>query len=240
MELVFDDIHYSYSEKEEKALAGISLKFQTGERIALIGRNGCGKTTLILHANGIIKPQKGEVRVDGKPVGYTRKELMELRRQVGLVFQNPEEQLFSASVFQDLSLGPLNMGVTAEEARQRVQNVAELCDLTYLLNRPTHALSGGEKTRAALAGVLAMEPEILFADEVTNSLDPWMRSQVLDIFSSWVKQGHTVVLATHDWNLARTWAQRIIWIDQGLVFRQGAPSDVFSGQELPTGVFEDV
>ncbi|HTX79298.1 MAG TPA: ABC transporter ATP-binding protein, partial [Longilinea sp.] len=217
-------------------LAGISLEIHVGERIALIGRNGCGKSTLMLHANGIKKPQKGEVRVDGKIVRYIKKDLLELRRQVGLVFQNPEDQLFSASVFQDLSMGPLNMGLTAEQARLRVQKVAELCDLTDLMNRPTHALSGGEKTKAALAGVLAMEPQILFADEVTNSLDPWIRLQVLDILSSWVDHGHTVVLSTHDWNLASTWAQRIIWMDKGRVSRQGTPAEVLKGQDLPEGM----
>ena len=236
MELAFENIHYSYSDHEPEALNGISLEFHSGERVALIGRNGCGKSTLMLHANGIKKPQKGEVRVNGKAVGYTKKELRELRQQVGLVFQHPEDQLFSASVFQDLSMGPLNLGLTVEEARHRVQQVAEFCDLSALLNRPTHALSGGEKTRAALAGVMAMEPQILFADEVTNSLDPWMRAQVLGILASWVDQGHTLVLSTHDWKLACSWAQRIIWMDKGCVYRQGTPDEVFSGQTIPEGV----
>jgi cobalt/nickel transport system ATP-binding protein len=236
MELAFDNIHYSYSGQAQEALAGISLEFHLGERVALVGRNGCGKSTLMLHANGIKKPQKGQVRVNGKAIQYTKKDLCELRQQVALVFQNPEDQLFSASVFQDLSMGPLNMGLTPEATRLRVQTVAQLCDLTALMDRPTHALSSGEKTRAALAGVLAMEPQILFADEITNSLDPWIRSQVLDILSRWVDDGHTVVLSTHDWNLARTWARRIIWMDQGRVYRQGTPAEVFTGQDLPDGV----
>jgi cobalt/nickel transport system ATP-binding protein len=231
MGLAFENIHYSYSDQGTEALSDVSLAFHLGERVALIGRNGCGKSTLMLHANGIIRPKTGQVRFDGKVIRYSKKELLKLRHHVGLVFQNPEDQLFSASVFQDISMGPLNLGLSAPEARKRVMEVAEFCDLVKLLDRPTHALSGGEKARAALAGVLAMEPHYLFADEITNSLDPWMRAQVLDILSSWVDQGRTVILSTHDWSLARVWAHRVIWMDQGHIFRQGTPDEVLAGQD---------
>lgn len=233
MTLEFTDVHFSYPGFSANALAGINLSFQGGERVALIGRNGGGKSTLMLVANGVLRPQQGHVSLDGQVMRYDRRSLLELRRNVGVVFQNPDEQLFSASVYQDLSLGPLNLGLSDAQVRQRVAEVATFCNLTGLLDRPTHALSGGEKARAALAGILAMSPRFLFADELTNSLDPWMRQQVLQILERLAGQGCTVILATHDWNLARTWAQRVIWLEQGRVFRQGTPGDVFAGQELP-------
>ncbi|MCE1252248.1 MAG: energy-coupling factor ABC transporter ATP-binding protein [Anaerolineae bacterium] len=232
MELSFENIHYAYSDRGAEALSDLSLVLHSAERVALIGRNGCGKSTLMLHANGILRPRSGRVLLNGKTLDYSRRALTELRRQVGLVFQNPEDQLFSANVFQDISLGPLNLGLSQAEARRRVEEVAALCDLEKLLERPTHALSGGEKTRAALAGVLAMEPQFLFADELTNSLDPWMRRQVLDILNAWVERGRTVVLSTHDWALARTWAQRIVWLECGRVYRQGPAQQVLTDQDL--------
>lgn len=222
MQLTLSDVRFTYPGLETPALNGVSLEFNPGERVALVGRNGGGKSTLILLANGILRPQQGEIRIDGQSVRYDRHSLTGLRRLVGVVFQNPEEQLFSASVFQDLSLGPLNLGLSEAEARQRVAEVAELCGLDGLLDRPTHALSGGEKARAALAGILAMDPLFLFADELTSSLDPWMRSQVMDILDRWVQRGKTVILSTHDWNLARGWAGRVIWLESGRIYRQGA------------------
>jgi cobalt/nickel transport system ATP-binding protein len=235
MKLAFADVHFAYPGLKTPALNGVSLEFCTGERVALIGRNGGGKSTLMLAANGILRPQQGEITLDGQAVRYDRRSLIELHRSVGVVFQNPEEQLFSASVYQDISLGPLNLGLSQDEARQRVLETAEFCGLSGLLERPTHALSGGEKARAALAGVLAMSPRFLFADELTNSLDPWMRQQVLQILQRLSETGCGVILATHDWNLARAWAQRVVWIDAGRVYRQGTPEEVFAGEELLVG-----
>lgn len=231
MELTFQDVHYTYPGLETPALNGINLKITSGERVALVGRNGGGKSTLMLTANGVLQPKQGVIQMDGQSVTYNRRGLLELRRNVGVVFQNPEDQLFSAGVYQDISLGPLNLGLSKAEARQRVLETADFCGLTELLDRPTHALSGGEKARAALAGVLAMEPHFLFADELTNSLDPWMRQQVLQILDRLVDSGCTVILATHDWGIARQWAQRVIWLEKGLVYRQGPPEEIFTGQE---------
>ncbi len=235
MTLGFSDVHFSYPAPSVPALAGASVCFTAGEAVALVGRNGSGKSTLMLLANGILRPGKGAVTLDGQAVRYDRRGLLDLRSQVGVVFQNPEEQLFSASVYQDLSLGPLNLGLSPVEARERVLHAAGRCDLLNLLDRPTHALSGGEKARAALAGVLAMGPRFLFADELTNSLDPWMRANVLEIFADLLADGCTVVLATHDHALAASWAQRAVWLDAGRV-RADGPADVVLNalrQQLP-------
>jgi len=223
-------LHYRYPGAHADALCGVSLEFPPGQRLALIGRNGSGKSTLILHCNGILRPLAGAVCLDGQPVGYDRAALLRLRRHVGVVFQNPDEQLFSASVAQDISFGPLNLGLSEAEARTRVNWAAALCEVEGLLDRPTHALSGGEKTRVALAGVLAMDPALLIADEVTNSLDPWMRRQVLAIFERLVARGKTVLLATHDLDLAERWADRVVVMDRGTVAADGPPARVFANK----------
>ena len=231
--LQFETISYSYFGNERKALDSLSMRLDLGKRIALIGKNGSGKSTLMLIANGTFRPTTGTLRLNGEAIRYERQSLRQLRESVGVVFQNPDDQLFSASVRQDISLGPLNLGLSQEETQERIAEVTGLCDLHSLLDRPTHALSGGEKTRVALAGVLAMQPSYLFADEVTNSLDPWMRAQVLTILSEWVKLGNTVILSTHDWSLAEQWADHLYWLESGRIYKQGCPLEVLKGAEIP-------
>jgi cobalt/nickel transport system ATP-binding protein len=226
--LEVDNLYYCYPGYTSPVLNGASLCLEEGEKVALIGRNGSGKSTLLLNCNGILRPERGQVRVAGQTMGYQQQALREWRRQVGLIFQHPDDQLFSASVAQDISFGPLNLGLSEQEARQRVEEAADLCGVADLLERPTHALSGGEKARVALAGVLAMEPLVLLADEALANLDPWMRLQVIDIFDRLVAQGKTIVLATHDLHMVRTWAERLIVMDGGRVVADGTPQHIFS------------
>ncbi|MFH1485911.1 MAG: ABC transporter ATP-binding protein, partial [Chloroflexota bacterium] len=134
--LELDNIHYWYPGQETPALKAATLSVPSGCRMAVLGRNGSGKSTLLLHCNGILKPREGTVRLAGRPVAYDRSSLRELRRQVGMVFQNPDDQLFSASVAQDISFGPLNLGLGEQEARHRVQVAAEMCEIADLLDRP--------------------------------------------------------------------------------------------------------
>jgi cobalt transport protein ATP-binding subunit len=214
--LEFDDLHYTFPGSAIPALRGASLSIASGQRIALLGRNGAGKSTLLLHANGILRPAAGQVRLDGAPLEYTRRGLLRVRRQVGLVFQNPDDQLFSASVLQDISFGPMNLGLSITEVRRRVAEATDLCGISNLLDRPTHALSGGQKSLVALAGVLAMAPRILLVDETTSGLDPWMRHQIFAIFDRLVEQGVTVLLATHDLTVARQWADTVVVMHEGV------------------------
>ncbi len=158
-DLELRSVSYRYPGRSEPALNDISLRVAAGRRIALLGRNGSGKSTLLLACNGIVRPQAGGIYLDRQPIAYDRASLRRLRRTVGVVFQNPDDQLFSASVAEDISFGPLNLGLNEAEARERVTTAAALCEITDLLEKPTHALSGGEKTRVALAGVLAMDVE---------------------------------------------------------------------------------
>jgi cobalt/nickel transport system ATP-binding protein len=230
--LELDNLYYRYPGQQKLALQGTTLSLPAGTKVTLLGRNGSGKSTLILHCNGILQPDQGVVRFAGQPVTYRRSSLLELRHQVGIIFQNPDDQLFSASVAQDISFGPLNLGLSPAETRRRVQAVAEVCDITPLLDRPTHALSGGEKARVALAGVLAMEPALLIADEVTANLDPWMRRQIFTIFQQLVDRGKTVLLATHDIELARQWADIVIVMEAGRVIAADTPDHIFADQDL--------
>lgn len=230
--LDLNDLYYRYPGQPQWALQGATLKLPAGVKVVILGRNGSGKSTLILHCNGILQPQQGTVHFAGQAVRYQRASLLELRRQVGIIFQNSDDQLFSASVAQDISFGPLNLGLSLVDTRQRVQAVAELCEITDLLERPTHALSGGEKARVALAGVLAMDPALLIADEVTANLDPWMRRQLFTIFQRLVAQGKTVVLATHDVEFARYWADLVVVMEAGRVIATDAPDRIFADEEL--------
>ncbi len=230
--LEFDDLYYTFPGSDTPALRGASLRVEQQRRIVLLGRNGVGKSTLLLHGNGLLRPTAGQVRLNGKPLDYSRRGLLDIRRRVGIVFQNPDDQLFSASVLQDISFGPLNLGLSRAEVRQRVAEAADLCDVTDLLDRPTHALSMGQKTRVALAGVLAMMPDALLVDEATSGLDPWMRQQVFGIFDRMVERGATVVLATHDLEAARRWADIVVVMDRGRVVAAAPPGDVFADPDL--------
>jgi len=238
-QLSFIDVHYRYKGKKEEALKGVSFTLNQGERLALIGKNGSGKSTLILQANGILRPYKGKILINQKELRYDHQSLLELRRQVGVVFQNPDEQLFSASVLQDLSFGALNLGLSAAQAEQRVREIAELCGCTHLLDSPTFALSGGEKALIALAGILVMKPNFLFADELLGSLDVWMQERILSIFDRLLAEGMCIVLATHDFNFVARWAQRVIYLQDGAVFCQGKPDEVFSHVSIPSFVFNN-
>jgi len=239
--LELEDLHYRYPGQATEALRGATLSVPSGCKAAILGRNGCGKSTLLLHCNGILRPDSGMVRFGGRPVTYDRRAILELRRRVGIVFQNPDDQLFSASVAQDISFGPLNLGLCEREARMRVEAAAEACGVADLLNRPTHALSVGQKARVALAGVLAMDPLVLIADEVTGSLDPWMLRQMLAIFDRLVREGKTVLVATHNLEIARCWANFAVVMDSGRVAAADLPERIFADRALLSLVgLEDV
>jgi len=221
------DVHVRY-EDGTKALRGVSLAVKAGSRVAVVGGNGAGKSTLLLLLNGMLRPRQGVVRFRGEALEYGRRSLMELRREVGLLFQNPETQLLSGSVAQDLAFGPLNLGLGAAEARQRVAAAAEAADVRDLLDRPMHALSGGQKRRVALAGVLAMEPTVLVADEPTAGLDPRSRDRLLALFARLHARGTTLIIATHDLDLAYGWADTVVLLREGEAIACGTPQAVFA------------
>lgn len=229
----FKEVYYRYPAQEDRyALNGFSVTIPAGEKVAVVGRNGSGKSTFFLHCNGLYQPHAGKVYFKGQPLAYDRKSLKQLRQQVGLIFQNPDDQLFSASVAQDISFGPLNLGLDEAEVRRRVQEAAEICEITTLLDRPTHALSGGEKARVALAGVLAMAPEVLVADEPMASLDPWVRLTMFEILQRFYDQGKTILMATHNLSVVRYWSSYVVVVEDGQVAFAGTPQCLLNDKPL--------
>ena len=229
----FKDVCYHYPIQPDRyALNGFNVEIPAGEKVAVVGRNGSGKSTFFLHCNGLYQPKTGTVYFKGEPLTYDRKSLKWLRQQVGLIFQNPDDQLFSASVAQDISFGPLNLGLDEAEAGRRVLEAAEICEIADLLERPTHALSGGEKARVALAGVLAMEPEVLVADEPMASLDPWVRLTIFDILQKIYDQGKTILMATHNLSVVRYWSSYVVVLEAGQAVFSGTPQALLTNQTV--------
>ena len=206
--LEFENVGFHYPDGN-MGLDGCSLNIQRGSRNALLGANGAGKTTLFLHANGLLRPQSGTVRYAGKPLDTSRAGLRQLRSAVGLVFQNPDQQLFSASVREDVSFGPLNLGLDVDTVRQRVNAALQDVGIEDLADRPVHNLSFGQKKRVCIAGVLAMAPQLMILDEPMAGLDHAMRAELLTVFDRLHAQGITLFLATHDIDFAYRWADRV-------------------------------
>lgn len=196
-------------------LSACSLGIRRGTRNALLGANGSGKTTLLQHINGLLKPTAGTVQFDGRPLDYSRAGLAALRRRVGLVFQNPDRQLLSANVLEDVSFGPLNLGLDLARVRDRVAEALTAVGLQAYGERPVHQLSFGQKKRVCIAGVLAMQPELLLLDEPMAGLDAGMQADLLELLDRLVAQGITVLLTTHDVDFAYRWADTLHLLADG-------------------------
>ena len=205
--LEFAGVAYDYPDGSA-GLAECTLAVQRGAREVLIGANGAGKTTFFQLANGLLRPQRGSVRYAGAALDYSRAGLRELRGKVGLVFQNPDRQLFSASVYEDVSFGPLNLGLDEPTVRERVDAALDAVGMTMFSEKSVHNLSFGQKKRVCIAGVLAMQPEMLLLDEPLAGLDPAMREEFLMVLDRLNAAGVTLLLATHDVDFAYRWADR--------------------------------
>lgn len=214
------------------ALQGLDLRVERGRRLALLGANGCGKTTLLLHLNGTLRPRAGVLGLDGRPAAHDRRALADWRGRVGLVLQEPDDQLFSGTVYQDVSFGPLNQGLSAAQAHVRVMDALSAMDISHLAERPTHLLSFGQKERAAVAGVLALGPELLILDEPDAGLDGQGIVQLRRALDALQPQGATLVFATHDVDLAYAWADEVAILVDGRLLRQGDPAEILGDPEL--------
>lgn len=223
-----------------QALANINLTIDKGERVAVIGHNGSGKTTLLYHLNGTFLPQRGEVTVLELPVN--KKTRGNIRRKVGLVFDNPDHQLFSTTVFDDVAFGPRNMGLNEEQVSVVVEQALKTVEVNDLSNRSPHRLSHGQKKRVALAGVLAMKPDILLLDEVFSGLDPATKRNMLSLLAK-MSDGKktTQIISTHDLDIALEWSEQVIILKEGNIVSRGTPEllhdmDLISdaGLEPPT------
>ncbi|NCC44681.1 MAG: ATP-binding cassette domain-containing protein, partial [Clostridia bacterium] len=225
-----DDLHFSYDDEKTHSLNGLSLEIKRGHKIAFMGANGSGKSTFFLCCNGIHKPSSGTLYYNGTPIDYSRKGLLALRSKVGIVFQDPDNQLFSASVFQEISFGILNLGVSEETARKKVDEVVDYLEITPFRHKPTHALSGGQKKQVSIADILVMNPDIIILDEPAAALDPRHTTMVNKIVDQLTKNGITVMISTHDVNYAMDWADDIFLFKDGKVLMQGTPQEVFSNK----------
>ena len=220
------DIKFSYPDGTN-ALRKVNLEVKKGEKLAILGSNGAGKSTLFLHFNGIYRPDAGSIKYRGQDISYGKRALIELRKKVGIVFQDPDSQLFSASVWQDISFGPLNLGLGEEVVVDRVKQAMSDTETTDLQDKPTHLLSYGQKKRVSIAGVLAMEPEIIIFDEPTAWLDPRHGREFMELLEKLSQEGKTIIISTHDVDLAYSWSDRIAVMYSGELIASGEPGEVF-------------
>lgn len=225
------DIQFSYPDGTN-ALRKVNLKVKKGEKLAILGSNGAGKSTLFLHLNGIYRPKAGSIKYRGQDISYEKRALIELRKKVGIVFQDPDSQLFSASVWQDISFGPMNLELAEEVVVDRVNQAMADTETTDLKDKPTHLLSYGQKKRVSIAGVLAMEPEVIIFDEPTAWLDPRHAREFMELLEKLSQKGKTIIISTHDVDLAYSWSDRIAIMYSGEIIADGEPGEVFRQPEI--------
>ncbi len=231
MAILIDNIYYTYKDGTE-ALKGLSLYIGKGEKVALLGLNGAGKSTLLLHLNGIFLPREGKISILGKELNAKTEKWA--RTKVGIVFQDPDDQVFSSSVWEDVAFGPRNMGLSEEEIKQRVFDSLVAVGMLEHCDKAPYRLSYGQKKRVAIAGILAMQPEIIVLDEPMAFLDPMGKDTLTGLLDLLHKQGKTIVIATHDVDFAAEWANRVIIIKDGRTLVQGG-----TGLLQDAGIMED-
>lgn len=221
-----EDLHYAYADGTP-AVQGISFRIHHGESVAIVGANGAGKSTLLLHLNGYLAPSTGRVRIGDFPL--TKETIHDVRRSVGMVFQDTDDQLFMPTVRDDVAFGPLNLGLPPDEVERRVIAALERVDALHLIDRPPYRLSGGEKRAVAIASVLSMAPDILVMDEPTTGLDPAARRRLIGLLHSF---HHTRIIATHDLDLVLDLCPRTIVLHQGRIMADRPTLEVFRDTEL--------
>ena len=229
--LRFEQVSYEY-EEGRRALTQVSLSIGPGERVAVLGENGAGKSTFFLLANGVLRPCAGEIFFEGRPVGGSRQSLNVLRRGVGLVFQDPDVQILGASVEQEISFGPMNLGLPLEQVKQRVETAMQDFGLDAYRDRAPQYLSGGEKKWVTLADAVVMEPRLLLLDEPAASLDPEHTRRLeknLEILS---QRGMALVISTHNVDFAWRWASRVLLFHAGCLKADGAPETLLNQDAL--------
>lgn len=226
-----ENLKYTYTDGTE-ALRGIDIEISRGEKVAIMGANGSGKSTFFLTLNGISRPTAGKIFIDGQEIKYSRKSLIEVRKKVGIVFQDPDNQLFSASVRQEISFGLFNLGYNQEEVSKKVDRIIDELNISSFADKPTHFLSGGQKKRVAIADILVMDPEIIILDEPSSGLDPKHIKLIDDIIDSLSAKGITVIIATHDAQRSLAWADRLVLFHEGRIIGQGKPEDILRQEDL--------
>jgi cobalt/nickel transport system ATP-binding protein len=219
-------------DNEKSALNDINVSIYEGERIAVIGSNGAGKSTFFLNLNGVLSSTEGTIYFHDKPIGRKNKDLNELRKKVGIVFQDADNQIIASTVMAEVSFGPMNMGLPKEEVSKRVDEALEYMNISRFKNRPAHYLSGGEKKRVSIADIIAMKPEVIIFDEPTASLDPVNAAMFEEVLDKLEAENTTLLVSTHDVDFAYRWAQRVLVFCGGQIIADGAPSDIFRQEDI--------
>lgn len=224
-----ENLSYSYHNGKE-ALRGISVQLGKGEKIAVIGNNGAGKSTFFLNLNGVLTPSGGVIRYQG--VVLNKKTLKELRKNIAIVFQNADEQIIASTVKAEISFGPMNLKLPKEEVSRRVKEAMDYMNLSEYGDRPPHYLSGGEKKRVSIADILAMEPELIIFDEPMAALDPLNADMLEGVLQSLSEEGKTLLVSTHDMDFAYRFADRVLVFCDGELIADDAPQVVFQNDAL--------
>lgn len=235
-EITVKDLSHTYSigtPFERTAISGINLSIMQGESICILGHTGSGKSTFVQHLNALLQPTSGTVLVDGENINQSKISRRDIKRKVGLVFQYPEYQLFEETVYQDIAFGPKNMKLPDNEIRERVMEAARFVGVNEnLFDRSPLELSGGQKRRIAIAGVIAMRPDVLILDEPTAGLDPFGCRQIMENISSYRQQtGATIIIVSHNMDDAARYSSRLIVFDHGKICMDGSPEQVFKQSE---------
>ena len=229
--LKLEQVSFQY-EESQKALIQIDVTFYAGEKVAVLGNNGAGKSTLFLVCNGVQQPTNGRLYLNEQEMGSGKKDQLALRQSIGLVFQDVDVQIIGSTVYEEISFGPMNLQLSKDEVRERVEGVIQNFDLGGFEERAPHRLSGGEKKRVCIADVLAMKPKIIFFDEPTTGLDPKNTLLFEENLKMLEKQGMGTVIATHDVDFAWRFAERIILFHEGQIVGDGDPDELFRDKEL--------
>ena len=229
--LKFEDVTYTYDD-DYNALESISLSINSHEKIAVLGTNGSGKSTFFLCCNGILQPTSGNVQFKGRAMKYSRSQLTELRKTVGIVFQDANQQFIGTTAFDDVSFGPINLGLSRDDVIQSTKSALDAMNLNDYENRPPHYLSGGEKKRLSIAGILAMNPQVILFDEPTAFLDDYNILIFEDIVNSLYDDDKTILISTHDIDFAFKWAERVIVFHDGKLIADGDCRSLLTDEEI--------
>lgn len=231
IQLSTENLSFTYPDGTQ-ALKNINIEIEKGEKVAIIGPNGAGKSTLFSHFNGLTEPTSGCVKIEGKPISFEKDELLKVRQKVGIVFQDPNDQLFAPTVKEDIAFGPMNLGLSYDEVEKRVENALKMVGMENYEDKTPHHLSGGQQKRIAIAGIIAMKPELMILDEPTAGLDPDSVEKVLNIMNQLNKEGMTLIISSHDIDMISKYADKIFVLYNGEIIESGNKNKIFSDMDL--------
>ncbi len=226
------DLTYIYPNNNNVALDKISVRIKENEKIVVLGSNGAGKSTFFLNLNGVLKQQSGTIKYRGQEINHSREQLFKLRKNIGIVFQEPDSQIIASTVLGEVSFGPMNLKLPKSEVIKRVDEALEYMNISEFKNRAPHYLSGGEKKKVSIADIIAMKPEIIILDEPTASLDPFNTEALDGVINKLSSQGTTMIISTHDVNFAYRFAERILVFSKGKIIADDTPINIFNNEEL--------